>query len=385
MKFKKRILSIILILAISVPVGQTIAVYAASPDKKQNKIDDLDLILIAQEYLSGTEEDLWYDDFSIKDIKELYDENGEIYSYYISFLPSGYAIINADLDNPIALEFGEGEKKELTELMNTNRNTKIFYDSGSVCELTNLPTLIGSNKSLISDKSELKSVDSEQKMLHQQRREKALEMMEDTTATVKADTSNQIKLYSTAEELREKYGMIDFNDLPSGSYTSDWLSLYGITWATDDLLPNAENCCGCVTATNIVNWYANTKYSGLLVNGSLQDTIDKMYTYTGDGPEITIAPDVKNYCTSMGYTCTTSSVGNTTAFKNAIANDLPLGVLLCAGISDWHWVLGVGYREYTGGDFYIRNVNTWDDYYNYYVKWNGTSLTISCTSYTIKE
>jgi len=55
--------------------------------------------------------------------------------------------------------------------------------------------------------------------------------------------------------------------------------------------------------------------------------------------------------------------------------------LLAEGIVNWHWILGVGWREYSSGNFYMRIVDGWDGTANRFYKPYSDSLWISATEY----
>jgi hypothetical protein len=69
--------------------------------------------------MSGTADNtnMWDDDVSIKDLVPLYDIDDNIMAYYIAFENSGYAIINNNLNNPIPIEFGEGDNTSIRKII----------------------------------------------------------------------------------------------------------------------------------------------------------------------------------------------------------------------------------------------------------------------------
>lgn len=72
--------------------------------------------------------------------------------------------------------------------------------------------------------------------------------------------------------------------------------------------------------------------------------------------------------------------------KNRIRNDNRVSVMSVGGYGfvDWHWILCVGYREYSNGGNYMRIVNGWDNTANKFYKINSGSLWISATEYWVK-
>ncbi len=95
------------------------------------------------------------------------------------------------------------------------------------------------------------------------------------------------------------------------------------------------------------------------------------------------APDVKSYASSRGYTMTSSDVGTYSALKTATSNGRPCGILVTGGITEWHWVVSTGWREYTSGGKYIRVVTGWENFANNFYLW-GDSTVWSMTEYYIQ-
>ena len=58
-----------------------------------------------------------------------------------------------------------------------------------------------------------------------------------------------------------------------------------------------------------------------------------------------------------------------------------MGVLLLDGINSAHWVIGVGWRTYSGSsDFYVRINNGWDGTVDTFYKLNVGSLMVRAAS-----
>ena len=71
--------------------------------------------------------------------------------------------------------------------------------------------------------------------------------------------------------------------------------------------------------------------------------------------------------------------------KEAVRNDHHVGILLANGIVAWHWILGVGYRNYTSSsDLYLRIVDGWNNNANRFYKPNSNSLWVSSTEYWVE-
>ncbi len=98
------------------------------------------------------------------------------------------------------------------------------------------------------------------------------------------------------------------------------------------------------------------------------------------------APGAYMYFNYKGYTLSYSSVSTYSGIMTAIGNSKPVAMLLQAAVNDYHWVLGVGYRQYPStGDCYVRIVNGWDNSSNYYYKVNDANSAnwVSSKSYSL--
>ena len=182
------------------------------------------------------------------------------------------------------------------------------------------------------------------------------------------------------------YGFIDLGDMPSGKYTSDTI-LYATStdWAImDEFNSIADNHCGATAVTNIALYYAKRGYSKLKINSRL-DTFKAVHKIVGNGPVMTIAGSAKEYFSDRGYTLKYSSVGDFSGIKSATTSDRPCGILLADGLFSWHWILSVGWREYTNGGNYLRIMDGWYDTVDRYYKINSGSLWISATEYWVSQ
>ena len=111
-----------------------------------------------------------------------------------------------------------------------------------------------------------------------------------------------------------------------------------------------------------------------------------VHTYVPNGPIYEIAPGAYMYFNYKGYTLSYSSVSTYSGIMTAIGNSKPVAMLLQAAVNDYHWVLGVGYRQYPStGDCYVRIVNGWDNSSNYYYKVNDANSAnwVSSKSYSL--
>lgn len=88
---------------------------------EEREMDNLDKLIIAHNYLSGKFDiDMWKGIEAVKGITNLYDLDDNVIAYYVTFEPTGYAIVNNNLDNSIAIEFGDGNSQVIEEVFKAN-------------------------------------------------------------------------------------------------------------------------------------------------------------------------------------------------------------------------------------------------------------------------
>jgi len=384
-----RVISMLLAFALVVSLTTTTATansIVVSDDKRE--MDVLDLLLVSHRYMSGTTDNtyMWDDDVSIKDIVPLYDIDDNIMAYYIAFENNGYAIINNNLNNPIPIEFGEGD----------NTSIRTILDEAATSEKPESPKICYVNPFFTYDKNQNVNMLSEinkEEFREKHHLDKFYTMLKSVNEDEKAlhEKSRKLALASMNRLMSGSYDFIDWNSMPSGSYSADWLPFSGTTWAvmsnyTGKTNPISKKViddhCGATAATNICLYFATQGYTRLKKNGSVNDTFYDLHSRTGNGPVLTIAGDVKSYATSRGTTIRSSSVASYSTYKTAISKDRPCGILLTAAPKKWHWVVGVGYRDYASGSKYVRIVTGWKNSANFFYLW-GNPGTWSITQYWI--
>jgi len=360
---KKIITKMVLFLIVIVMVLPMTA-FTDSVDSKRS-MDELDIILVAHRFMSGISGtdglDLWDNITGVKEIVDLYDIYGNVIAYYISFEPNGYAIVNNNLDNPIAIEFGEGDNYPIRNIIDSMADKTV--DSASTIEICYAgPTGSFLRSELATYQTEaefstlkhaldimyteLSQINEEEKALHEKRRVYAIE--------------NAFEIGIQGGE----YDFIKWDDMPSGTYTSGWLPFYGTTWAVmQDFEDIANNHCGATAATNIALYFATTVNPNIKKNNSVRDTFIDLHSRIGNGPVLNFNNELKAYISSRGSTLNYSAqLPNTfSEVKKAIGERRPLSLLLMGGPFNYHWIVGVGYREYDNGEKYVRVVTGWEN------------------------
>lgn len=367
-RFLKLSLPLILSLCICIHfiMPYSVAVVQTNP----TPISETDAILIACSYLKATDfENTISDTATIKQVIPLYSENGQIVAFYVTLNPHGYAVINNNSENPIAIEFGATSNTYIQDILDESPNSHIIYNNPTeiYVQQQSITRLATSSTNLYTYYPAL------------------TEKNNDAIATLcqlREDfSSHPTPLFDDGD-----YGFIDWKDMPIGGHTSDTLA--GLTtisnWALWNNYSNiANNHCGAVAVTNLALIFAAKGYSNLMVNQSVDDTFDAVHLIVGNGPKAMIAGDAKTYFSSKGYTLNYSNVNTWAKYSSAIKNEHPCCMLLENSLTSWHWVVCVGYREYTNGANYYQIQNGWDNNIQTYYLGNSGSTLISITEYWI--
>jgi hypothetical protein len=291
------------------------------------------------------------------------------------FSPTGYAVVNNNIDNPIPIEFGEGRQELIEEILNDAEEVHIVYNNP-------FDVYNDTTDFVMSSATQSQSVND----LYDYYPD-----LQDVNIAAITQHNTQKSLlqvdYPRLGLMRGDgdYGFIDSGSLPSGSYSSDTItSATSVSWAkTGDYSGIASNHCGAVAVTNLALYFAQRGYSDLKINGDKDDTFEAVHDIVGNGPVMTIADEAEEYFDDCGYNLSYSNVGTTSAYKTAINDDRPVGILLAEGIVSWHWIIGIGYRDYTNDGVYFRIVDGWNNTTNKYYKPYSGSLWISATKYWI--
>lgn len=185
------------------------------------------------------------------------------------------------------------------------------------------------------------------------------------------------------------YGIIGSGSLPSGSYSSG--ILYGCSPNNIDYVVTGDfdddyvyNHCASTSAANIMAYYA-WYYSdnSLLVNNSTEHTFYSIYEdYLGSGP--VWVDDYQEGITDYLYYKTQygvdfGTIRSWSALKSHLAyyddgDNHMLYLLIWNGL-EAHYVNGVGYREYSSGEKYVRIFDNWNKNINRYISYTALGVT----------
>lgn len=350
---------------------------ASAPDVTDVGLDNIDAILASHYFLASSQDDMnfWSNDLSDVDIVPLYDTEGNISSYYVELSDNcGYAVINNNVENPTAIEFGKGCNPQIREILDNTEQPHIIYNNPMSLYDTSEVMLLSDNADaediydnypdLLEPNFELANTISQQKMLLE------------STPMLCGDGD---------------YGFITSGNMPSGKYTSACVSnLSGVPWvSTGETTDYANNHCGSVAVTNLAMYFAKRGNSNLMISNDKIATFKAVHKVVGDGPKMTIADDAVKYFSNRGYTLNYSTdrclfMNDRIAAENAAINkNRPCGLLLEDALFSWHWILAVGYRNYTSGDKYFQIVDGWSNDSSRYYKPGAGSTWVSMTEYWV--
>lgn len=321
-------------------------------------------------------EDIWVAGSTVESVCPLYNSAGNIVAYYVALSPDGYAVINNNIDNPVAIEYGEGRNDLIQEILCKSDHPHIIYNNpfevydaneGMPLTLseqeiditTYYPNLEDSNNELANIHAELKSLAS-------------------NGVGTRALSPGDIQ-----------YGFLEESNLPSGYMSGRIIrNANNVDWAIYDDYKTSTiyDHCGAVAITNIALYYAECGKTNLKINNSKDQTFASVFSITGRGPKAMIAPDAEKYFSSRGYTLNYNDPsGDKSSFEGiqeAVKNNRPCGILLADALNNWHWVICVGWRV-CGVQPYMQIVNGWANTTNRFYMGNSGSLWISTRQYWV--
>lgn len=128
---------ICLMLAVIMAFSMSVSAFAAEIDANDevslidNSIEEIDALLIASSMLNAPDiaNDILVSGATENDVLPLYNAFGEIVAYYVSFEPTGYAVVNNNIENPSVIEFGEGVNQLIDDILKVESNPHIIYNN----------------------------------------------------------------------------------------------------------------------------------------------------------------------------------------------------------------------------------------------------------------
>lgn len=180
----------------------------------------------------------------------------------------------------------------------------------------------------------------------------------------------------------QRFGFININNMPGGSYKYSDLPFEGIDWATTGPYSDiARDHCGAVFVTNLAIYFANRGFDNLLIDNDRYKTFREIHKIIGNGPVAVVACKARKYFSSRGYSLKYRKVCSFNGIQASILNNRPLGILLTNNIASWHWVMAIGWRRYDSEGKYLRIVDGWNNTSDRFYKINSNSILWSATEY----
>lgn len=159
--------------------------------------------------------------------------------------------------------------------------------------------------------------------------------------------------------LQKDYGFVRQDQLPAGAFVGNCLSGIERKWAvTGDFMDLARNHCGATVVTNLALYFADHGCPRLR-QGDDRATFQAVHRFAGDGPISFLAPRAVRYFRSCGVSLKTTPVWNRFAYQREIALGHPCIFLLVNAPYSGHFVIGVGWRQYADGSFWIQIQDSW--------------------------
>lgn len=364
---------LVVLLLASVPSALCMPVKAVDIQPNTNDLNLIDVLVAAHLFLSQDEatQNMWPSNVEVQWNIPLYGTDGSIVAWYLELSSGSYAVINNNIDNPMAVEYGVGGNKLIQEILSLNPNSRIIYNNPTDVYIENNSNA-RSNVGLDDYDDYFPNACQDNRVLSNVFANNLLSV---------TDAMGQASIASSYTD----YGFIDWANLPDLSATGNALDLMGMSIAEMDTYESyAANHCGATCATNIALYFANLGYSNLKKNNSVNDTFASLYALIGPGPVFGISEEMCTYFDQRGYSLNyNGGITSYNSLKSSIANGRICSLLLKNSMLDWHWVVGFGWVQYSDGSQYVRVLTGWDQSTLKYYMYNGSATVESGLNYWI--
>lgn len=195
---------------------------------------------------------------------------------------------------------------------------------------------------------------------------------------------NGLGVLSYLQGGNKSYGFIKEEQLPKGDFVEKNLSFDEISWAkTGDYQKIARNHCGTVLISNIVI-FSHFRASGKVLSQADRDEVfSRAHKLVGNGPVAFTKRAIKEILSIRNYKTGSSHLWTFEDIKSSLDCGKPVSLLLTKAPLDWHWVLGLGYREYQNGEKFMRLVTGWQDSDSYFYRIREGAGIFTARSYRI--
>lgn len=354
---------------------------SVSAENTDSEMDVLDVMISAYIYMESDDEDmdLWPDAAYVADLVPLYSADGEQVAWYLRLTSGEFAVVNNNKDNPALIEYGDTDNTFIREILNSNSNPHIVYNSPLEVYDASGATAASALQA-DDDASEADSLYDNYPDLTEDN-ESLKSMVASCRDVVEAQLENQVSTMASNSD----YGFIADASMPTSSYNGNSISYGSTAWAImSDYTPSPANHCGATAITNVALYIArkNSSYSSLKKSTTAK-TLESVYSFVGNGPIISVSSLMsggKKYFTDCGHTLNYASADDFGTVVTALSKGRPCCILLRNAALDWHWVVAVGFRQYSSGGNYFQIVTGWSRTDKYFYKINTGSTWIAGAS-----
>ena len=170
------------------------------------------------------------------------------------------------------------------------------------------------------------------------------------------------------------YGFIYSESLPDNGYEEVKIPVDRKRVSiTGDYFDIANNHCACVCTMNIALILRKHRIGDIsrcrLGNDRLNMFKD-IHSIVGDGPVFLYKPKLNRYLRSVGSKIRAVPITELKDIEDCIESNIPVAMLVNAGITNWHWVLVIGIRKYSSGDIYFNILDGWNRRTDRYLTYN---------------
>lgn len=184
---------------------------------------------------------------------------------------------------------------------------------------------------------------------------------------------------SLTKSLQRSFAFLRAEDLPNKNYISKTIDdVDKINWVTTGQTNLfAKNHCAAVAESNIFLYYNKENFNDKI------KIFKDVHSIVGNGPVFSIETSAKKYFNSRGYILNSKKISTIDDYKKEIDSGHIVAILIASGIVSWHWIVGIGYREYVDGEFYAQIIDGWNNTSDKFYKLNNGKSWISARSFYI--
>lgn len=353
-------------------ISSDLSVVSASvaSNKFTEEFDEEDLIItVAMHVLSEPD----YDVIPRPTIIEpLYNLADEITAYDVTMSDNSYMVVNANRENPVVLEFGDGILIKPDSTNNTK--TKNYYIGPGITAKRD----ISNNNFTINIGVETTDIKTDD-IIAAERRYMAIckesnlavkSVLENTKATLKILQS--LDNPTTSGDIYDLIiGLADLPPLTTLTSKKDIPCYYFFIYGTTSRFQGvngAANHCGATSAYNMVAYY-RCIYGDDIAETNMNTVFTAIHKRVGSALGLPVMPfeyrrGLKGYIEKdTNYKITITDLNTQWAtYKAEIDANRMTALCIFATIIQAHYVNGIGYKIFSNGTCYARVIDNWTGY-----------------------